>query len=145
MWHKYIRLRVILILFKFMSRHWFDERIQKFLFGRWTSFPFSPFPSISRCLTHSFSGDVSTETESMHRWRQKFLADNQSSSFPECSEEFVTFYSTKWFDLTNLVCFDLSMRTSILFHPDFFRELLAVRTMQEPVVQEFGRWGTAPS
>ena len=67
----------------------------KFLFGCWTSFPFSPFPSISRCLTHSFSGDVSTETESMHRWRQKFLADNQSSSFPAFSEDFVTFYFDK--------------------------------------------------
>lgn len=40
------------------------------------------FPSMSLCLIHSFSGDVSTDTASMQRWRQKFLAPNQSSSLP---------------------------------------------------------------
>lgn len=40
------------------------------------------FPSTSRCLIHSFSLLVSKETESMHRWRQKFRAPNQSSSTP---------------------------------------------------------------
>lgn len=48
---------------------------------------FLTFPSTILCLIHSFSGDVSTDTESMQRWRQKFLAPNQSSSLPASNKE----------------------------------------------------------
>lgn len=103
------------------------------------------FPSTILCLTHSFSGDVSTETESMQRCLQKFLAPNQSSSLPAFGNTNLRIFLARNHSHSNLESPDLSTRTSILCRRGFGRGWLAERTRRALVAPESFRLETVPS